>query len=173
MSIFAGIAARKLTNAPAVIFQSRWFIFRNRLLYYFELQLLQRLFKVGVLKTLCQTHRKITVLESLFNQPVSCYIFHERLRRVLVDIAKLSRTPFLQNSLILLSVFMEHVCNYNIIKFNVNYPKWHFEPFATKCIHVKLKLREREKLFFFFFSDSVKFVINRGYLFYNGGSYHI
>ena len=33
MSIFAGTAARKLTNAPAVIFPSRWFIFRNRLSY--------------------------------------------------------------------------------------------------------------------------------------------
>ena len=37
------------------------------------------------------------------------------------------------------SVFKEHICNYNI-KFNVNYPKWIFEPFETKCIHVQLKL---------------------------------
>ena len=58
-------------------------------------------------------------------------------------------------------------------KFNVNYPKWFFEPFETRCIHAKLKLREREKLFSFFSSDSVKFVIKRGYLFYSGGSYHI
>ena len=79
------------------------------------------------------------------------------------DIAKLSRTPFLQNSLRLPdSIFMEHICNYNIIKFIVNYPKWLFKPFETKCIHVKLKLREREKLLFFFSSDSVKFVIKRG-----------
>ena len=91
-----------------------------------------------------------------------------------MDIAKLSRTPFLQEHLETPdSVFMEHICNYNIIKFNVNYPKWLFEPFETKCIHVKLKLREREKLFSFFSSDSVKFVIKRGYLFYKGGSYHI
>ena len=65
---------------------------------------LQRFFKVGVLKTFCPIHRKTTVLESLFNQPVSCYFFHERLRRVLVDITKLSRTPFLQNSLGLLEI---------------------------------------------------------------------
>ena len=80
-----------------------------------------------------------------------------------MDIAKLSRTPFLQEYLETPdSVFMEHICNYNIIKFNVNYPKWLFEPFETKCIHVKLKLREREKLFSFFSSDSVKFVIKCG-----------
>ena len=36
-----------------------------------------------------------------------------------------------------------------------------------------LKLREREKLFSFFSSDSGKFVIKRGYLFYNEGSYHV
>ena len=65
---------------------------------------LQRFFKVGVLKTFCPIHRKTTVLESLFNQPVSCYFFHERLQRVLVDIAKLSRTPFLQNTLKLLKI---------------------------------------------------------------------
>ena len=57
---------------------------------------------------------------------------------------------------------MEQICNYNIIKFNVNYPKWLFEPFETKCIHAKLKEHEREKLFSFFFSDSVRFVIKRG-----------
>ena len=38
---------------------------------------------------------------------------------------------------------------------------------------MNLKLREREKLFSFFSSDSVKFVIKRGYLFYNEGSDHI
>ena len=57
---------------------------------------------------------------------------------------------------------MEHVYNYNIIKFNVNYPKRLFEPFETKYIHVKLNLREREKLLYFFSSDSLKFVIKRG-----------
>ena len=52
--------------------------------------------------------------------------------------------------------------NYNIVKFNVNYPKWLFEPFETKYIHVKLNLREREKLLSFFSSDSLKFAIKRG-----------
>ena len=66
----------------------------------------------------------------------------------LVDIAKLSRTPFLQELFEAPdSVFMEHICNYGIIKCNVNNPKWLFEPFETKCVHMKLKLREHEKLF--------------------------
>ena len=67
--------------------------------------------------------------ESLFNQPVPCYFFNKRLRRFLVDIAKRSRTPLLQEYLENLdSVFMEHIFNYNI-KLNVNYPKWLFELF--------------------------------------------
>ena len=46
-----------------------------------------------------------------------------------MDIAKLSRTSFLQEHLETPdSVFMEHICNYNI-KFNVDYPKRLFEPF--------------------------------------------
>ena len=97
---------------------------------------MQKFFKVGVFKTLYTIYMKTTVLESLFNQPVSCYFLNKRLRLFLVD-------------------------NYNI-KFNVNYPKWLLEPFETKCKHVKLKLREREKLFSFFSSDSVKFIIKRG-----------
>ena len=85
---------------------------------------LQRFFKVGVLKTFCPIHRKTTVLESLFNQPVSCYFFNKRLRRFLVDIAKLSRTPFLQEHLETPdSVFMECITNYNITEFNITYPK--------------------------------------------------
>ena len=80
-----------------------------------------------------------------------------------MDIAKLSRTPFLQELLEPPdSVFMEHICNYGIIKFNVNYPKWLFESFETKYIHVKLKLHEHEKLLSFFSSNSVKFVIKCG-----------
>ena len=92
------------------------------------------------------------MLESLLNEPVACYFFNKRLphRRFLVDIAKLSRIPVLQEHLETPgSVFMEHICNYDIIKFNVNYPKWLFEPFETKCIHVKLKLCEREKTLLF------------------------
>ena len=117
---------------------------------------LQRLFKVGVIKAICPIHRKTTVLDSLFNQPVSWYFFNKRLRRVLVKktiFAKLLDTSD--------SVFMEHICNYNI-KFSVNYPKWLFEPFERKCIYVKLKLRECEKLFSSFSSDSVKFVLKHG-----------
>ena len=113
---------------------------------------LQRFFKVGVLKILCRIHRKATVSESLFNQPVSCYFFNKRLRRFLVDIVKLSRTPLLQEHLETPdSVFMEHICNYNIIKFNVDYPKCLFEPFETKCIHVKLKLTWTWKILLFLF----------------------
>ena len=93
---------------------------------------LQRFFKIAVLKTLYTIHRKITVSESLFNQQVACYSFNKRLRRFLVDIAKLSRTPLLQEHLETPdSVFMEHTCNYNIIKSDVNYPKWLFQPFET------------------------------------------
>ena len=67
--------------------------------------------------------RKTTVSESRFNQPVACYFFNKRFRqrRVLVDIAKLSRIPFLQEHVETLdSVFMEHIWNYSNIKCNVN-----------------------------------------------------
>ena len=57
--------------------------------------------------------------ESLFTQPGAHYFFNKRLqhRRFLVDIAKLPRTPLLQEHLETHSAFMEHICNYN---FNVN-----------------------------------------------------
>ena len=130
MSIFAVIAARKLTNTPAaisLILDGAGGLFsRNRLLYYFESLIysyLHRFFKIGVLKILYTIQRKTTVSESLFNQPVACYFFNKRLqnRRFLVDIAKLSRTPFLQEHLETPgSVFMEHICNHNTIKLYVN-----------------------------------------------------
>ena len=131
MSIFAGIAARKLTNAPAVLFpyfcRSKWFIFMKQTIILFWVIIysyLQRFFKVGVLETLYTIHGKITVSRSLFNQPVASYVFNKRLRGFLVDIAKLSRTPFLQEHLETPDfVFMEHICNYNITEFNVTYPK--------------------------------------------------
>ena len=133
MSIFAGIAARKLTNVSAVIFpypcQSRWFIFTKQIIVLFWVIIF---FKVGVFKTHYTIHRKTTVSESLFIQPVACCFFNKRLWCFLVDIAKLSITPFLQKHLETPdSVFMEHICDYNIIKFNVNYPKCLFEPFET------------------------------------------
>ena len=88
-----------------------------------HLQLLVEFFKIGVLKTLYTIQTKTTASESLFNQPVACYFFSTGLqhRRFLVDTAKLSRTPFLQGRLETPdSVFMEHIYNYNIMKFNVN-----------------------------------------------------
>ena len=76
--------------------------------------------------------------KSLLNQTVACYFFNKRLRRFLVDFAKLSRTPFLQEHLEAPdSVFMEHICNYNIMNFNVNYPKWLFQPFE-KLIKIEM-----------------------------------
>ena len=82
--------------------------------------------------------RKITVLEFLFNQPVASYFFNKRLRhsRFLVDIAKLSRRLFLQEQLDTPdSIFMEHICNYNNIKYNVNLAK---VAFSTICWDKKL-----------------------------------
>ena len=58
------------------------------------------------------TQSKATVSESLFNQAVACCFFNKRLRHrpFLVDIAKPSRTPFLQEHLETPdSVFIEHV----------------------------------------------------------------
>ena len=82
--------------------------------------------------------RKITVLEFLFNQPVASYFFNKRLQhsRFLVDIAKLSRRLFLQEQLDTPdSIFMEHICNYNNIKYNVNLAK---VAFSTICWDKKL-----------------------------------
>ena len=67
--------------------------------------------------------------ESLFNQPVACYpttFFNKKLphRRLLVVIPKQSRIQFLQEHPETPdSVFTEHICNYNTIKFNVNWSK--------------------------------------------------
>ena len=71
LSIFAGIAARKLANASAVIFWSWSFIFRSRLLYYFE-----SLFTAtcGGFWTI---HRKTILSQFLFNQPVSFYFVNK------------------------------------------------------------------------------------------------
>ena len=74
LSIFDGVAARKLTNAPAVIFsdlcRSRWVYFHETD-YCIIYSYLQRSFKIGVLKTLYTVHKKTTVLESLFNKPAT------------------------------------------------------------------------------------------------------
>ena len=130
MSIFARVAARMLTNTPTVIFsypcRSRWFIFTKEIIVFFGVIIysyLGKFFKICVLKTLYTIYySKTTVPVSLFNQPVACYFFIKRLRHrcFLVDIAKLPRTPFLQERLEAPnSVFMEHICNQNIIKLSV------------------------------------------------------
>ena len=88
-----------------------------------HLQLPAEFFKIGVLKSLYTIQTKTTASESSFNEPVEGYFFSNMLqhRRFLADIAKLSRTPFLQEQFETPdSVFMEHIYNYNIRKFNVN-----------------------------------------------------
>ena len=85
--------------------------------------------------------RKTTVSESRFNQPVACYFFNKRFRqrRILVDIAKLSRIPFLQEHVETLdSVFMEHIWNYSNVKCNVNQPNWLFQPFIEALINIEM-----------------------------------
>ena len=126
--IFAGTATRKLINIPAVVFsylcRVRWFIFTKQIVVLFWVIIysyLQRFFKVGVFKTIYIIHRKKSCAGVSFQSAVACYFFNKRLWRFLVYIAKFSRSPFLQEHLETSdSVFMEHVCNYNITKFNVN-----------------------------------------------------
>ena len=167
-------SSTKADKYPAVFFsdpcRSRWFIFTKQIIVLFWVIIysyLQRFFKIGVIKTLYTIHRKATVSESLFNKPVACYFFNEILRQrcFLKDIAKLSRTPVLHEHLKTPdSVFMEYICNYNIIKRNVSQPKCLFQPFDTliNMEMVKWKLYERCKLFSLFSSDSVKFIIKCG-----------
>ena len=106
--------------------RSRWFIFKKQIIVLFWVIIyscLERFFKIGVPGTLYTIHRKTTVPESFFNHPVACLFFNKRLRHrpFLVDIAKMLRTPFLQEHLETPdSVFIGYICNYNIIKFNVN-----------------------------------------------------
>ena len=60
--------------------RSRWFIFTKQIIVLFWVIIysyLQRFFKISVLKILYTIHRKITVSESLFNQPVACYLFNK------------------------------------------------------------------------------------------------
>ena len=75
------------------------------LLYCFEslfMNYLQKFYKIGVLKNFAP------LLEALFNQPVDSYIINMRLRHgcSLANFAKLSRTPFLQNTLRLLLLYL-------------------------------------------------------------------
>ena len=60
--------------------RSRWFIFTIQIIVLFWVIIysyLQRFFKISVLKILYTIHRKITVSESLFNQPVACYLLNK------------------------------------------------------------------------------------------------
>ena len=76
-----------------------------------------------------------------------------------MDIAKLSRTPFLQGHLETPdSVFMEHICNYNIIKFKVNWPRWLFQPLVETLINIEMPC----EILSFLFSDTVKVVTKCG-----------
>ena len=149
MSIFDGTAAQKLTDTPAVNFsypcRCRWFIFTKQIIALFWVIIysyFKRFFKIGVLRTLYTIHSKTTVSESLFNQPVAGYFFNKRLRNIhfLVDIAKLRRTLLRPPD----SAFIEHVCNYNIIKFNVNLSKWLFQPFETLINILNIEMYECE-----------------------------
>ena len=55
--------------------------------------------------------RKIPASESLFNQSVACYFFNKRLqyRCLLVNFTKLSRKPFLRNTLKLLLLYLWNI----------------------------------------------------------------
>ena len=71
-----------------------------------------RFLKIGILKALYTIQWKTTLSEFPFNQPVACYLINKRLRhrRILVDIAKLLRTPLLQEHLETPdSLFMKHI----------------------------------------------------------------
>ena len=92
-----------------------WFIFTKQIIivlfWVIIYSYLQKFFKIGVLKELCTIRRKTLVLESHFNQPVSCYFSNKRLRHrsFLVNFAKLSKTPFLQNTLGLLLLYLLNI----------------------------------------------------------------
>ena len=125
------------------------------------LQILVEFFKIGGLKSFYTIQRKTSVSEFLFNQLVACYFFNKRLKhkRFLVDFAKLSRAPFLQEHLQTPdSVFMEHICDYNIIKFKVISQGG----FSNHLLRHSEILKCRVKLFSFLPSDSLKLVTKCG-----------
>ena len=75
------------------------------------------------MKRISGSHHFISSLIQLTALPLrECrLVFCSVSRRFLLDIGKLSRTPFLQDHLETPdSVFMKHICDYNIIKLNVN-----------------------------------------------------
>ena len=67
-------------------------------------------------------HRKKTVSKSLFNEPVVCYFSNKRfdIDAFLWVLRNCQEHQFFQEHLETPdSVFMEHICKYNIIKFSV------------------------------------------------------
>ena len=98
--------------------QSRWFISTKQIIILFWVIIysyLQSFFKIGVLKTLYTMHRKTTVSESLFNHLVSFLIKDSDIDAflwILQNCQEHLEAPDF--------VFIEYVCNYNIIKFSVN-----------------------------------------------------
>ena len=103
MSIVAGTATQKLTNTPAAIFSYP-----------------------------CQS--RWFIFKPQENNCVGVLFFNERLRhrRFILDIAKLLRTPFLQEHFETPnSVFIRYICNYSIIKFNANKPNWREDVLKT------------------------------------------
>ena len=108
------------------LIRSSWIIFVKQIIVLFwviNYSYFQRFFKIGVFKTLYTIHRKTTVSESLFNEPLARHIFKKGLqhRCFLAGITKLSRTAVSQEHLETPdSVFMQHIWNYKIIKFYVS-----------------------------------------------------
>ena len=128
MSIFAGIAARKLTNTSAVIFsdpcRSRWFIFMKQIIVLFWViiyRYLQRFLEIGALKILYTIHKKTTVSESLFIEPSTFLIKDSDIEPSCeycktVKNTSFTRTPWDP----WFCIYGTHICNYNIIKFNAS-----------------------------------------------------
>ena len=168
--VFAGTAARKLTNAPAVILsypcRNRWFIFTKQiiivLLWVIIYSYFQKFFKIGVLKNFLEFTGK-HLCRSFFlisQEQVACYFLNMRLwhRCFLVNFVKLSRTPFLQTTLRLLLLYL---LNISVISPNLLF----FQPFETLIIieiyTCEIKIRRTWEfillLHFWFYKFVIKF----------------
>ena len=171
--VFAGTAIRKLTNTPAVIFSypcwGRWFSFTKQIIivlfWVIFYSYLQKFFRISVILKTFHNSQETPVSEFHFNQPVACYFFNKRHRHrcFLVKFAKLSRTPFLQTTLVLLLLYL---LNISVISPNLVFStKWLFHPFETLTniemytFEIKI-MRKRENLFSFFTSDSVNLLLS-------------
>ena len=141
LGIFPGIAARKLTNTPAVICsypcRGRWFISKKQIIVLIE----------SLFTATCRGSSKQVFLKC-FTQSRG-----KQLRRSLVSISQQPAT-FLRKGfdidafLWILrncqehlgtpdSVFIEHICRYNNLQCNVNQPRWLFEPFVETLINIE------------------------------------